>query len=126
MTNPRLAAGLAIALLGQLFFAACTEQQMYDLLYSDGVAIAEQPASPSFAPGASQYGVKGSISARQFAVLKSLAWPQSYDDMKGSFGFPSHRTEFADYYALENDDSVWIVVDYQGKNAIGYKMEARQ
>lgn len=125
--SPRLRSGggLAIALLGQLFFAACTEQQMYDLLYSDGVAIANPPEIADYAPGGQQYGVKGSVTNRQLAVLKGLSWPQSYDDMRGTFGFPLHRDETADYYALEGDDSVWVVVSYVGKNATGYTLETR-
>ncbi|MBD2259904.1 hypothetical protein [Pseudanabaena sp. FACHB-2040] len=125
--SPRLRSGggLAIALLGQLFFAACTEQQMYDLLYSDGVAIANPPEIADYAPGGQQYGVKGSLSTRQLAALKGLAWPQSYEDVKGTFGFPSHRTETADYYALQGDDSIWVVIHYSGKTATRYTTEER-
>jgi hypothetical protein len=122
--SSRALSGFAIALAAQVLFTACTEQEIYALLQGES-AIANEPAPAPFAPGAGQYGLKGTMSAQKLNTLKSLAWPQSYEDMKGSFGFPLHRTETADYYALENDASVWVVIHYSGKSATHYALETR-
>lgn len=89
-------------------------------------AIADAPAPPTstneFAPGQQPYGVDGGITQQQFAYLQGLGWPQSYDDMVSSFGFPSYRTETGDYYRLEGSNS-WIVIEYSGPQATGYRTE---
>lgn len=122
--------GLALALVGQLAFTACTDAELAALLSGDGggVAIAAKgdPQPSHFSPdGGQQYGVDGTLSARQFAILQGLAWPQAYDDMRSTFGFPTYRTTTADYYALANDTTVWVVVFYQGATATGYTTENR-
>lgn len=122
------AIGLALVLSGQMLFTACTNQELAALVQSSGIAIAteDDQQTSKFAPdGGQQYGVEGSITSRQFAILQGLAWPQAYNDMRGTFGFPSHRTETADYYALDSDRSVWVVVFYSGTTATGYTTEAK-
>lgn len=93
-----------------------------------GCVAAEAPTGPpshadiSFAPGQHPYGVEGSITQQQLAYLRGLAWPQSYDDMVNTFGFPAHRTAGSDYYRLE-DGSGWAVIEYSGPQATGYRTE---
>ena len=93
-----------------------------------GCATAQAPttATPTstneFAPGQQPYGAKGSITQSEFAALQGLAWPQSYDDMISSFGYPAQRTETGDYYQLEGTSS-WVVIEYSGPQAIGYRTE---
>lgn len=91
-----------------------------------GCASAEAPSPPAsaneFAPGQQPYGVQGSITQQQFAALQGLAWPQSYEDMVTSFGYPAHRTETGDYYQLEGTSN-WVVIEYSGPQAIGYRTE---
>lgn len=118
MLNTRL--GLTLALTGQLLFTACTQQEVKDFIYSDGSAIADDSMA-EFAPGNHQYG-KGQLTQEQLGALKSLAWPQTYEAMKGTFGFPAHRTETADYYAIDDSDQ-WAVVYYNGRTAINYSLE---
>ena len=95
-------------------------------LGGSGCATAEAPAPPSstneFAPGQQPYGAQGSITQQQLATLQGLAWPQSYNDMVGSFGYPAQRTETGDYYQLEGTSS-WVVIEYSGTQAIGYRTE---
>lgn len=111
--RPRL--GLLLLIWSQFALVACTYP-----------AYAPTPSyQGEFAPGAQRYGVDGQLSQRQYATLKGLAWPQTYDDMKGTFGLPSHRTSTADYYALAGDRSIWVVVWYEGKTAVSYSTEAR-
>ena len=91
-----------------------------------GCAIAEAPAPPSstseFAPGQQPYGAEGSITQSELAELQGLAWPQSYDDMIASFGYPAQRTETGDYYQLEGTSN-WVVIEYSGPQATGYREE---
>lgn len=96
------------------------------LLTSCAIADAPTTATPistnEFAPGQQPYGVEGGITQQQFVYLQGLAWPQSYSDMVNTFGFPTHRTEAGDYYQLEGTSS-WVVIEYSGPQATGYRAE---
>jgi hypothetical protein len=93
-----------------------------------GCAIADAPTIPTpnstneYAPGQQPYGAKGSITQQQLAALQGLAWPQTYDDMVSSFGYPAHRTETGDYYQLEGTGN-WVVIEDSGPEATGYRAE---
>ncbi|HEY9762803.1 MAG TPA: hypothetical protein V6D07_09765 [Trichocoleus sp.] len=130
--------GLAFLLTGQLAFTACTEAELRDTAVRLAVAavgaedaIALSPdaiasdSSSEFVPGSHQYGAHGTISQQQLQQLQTLAWPQTYEDVIGAYGYPSHRTESADYYAIENLTSRWAVIAYDGTTAINYRLEER-
>lgn len=95
-------------------------------LLAGAITIAPAPAGAGeeddFGPGQHPYGVEGSITQDQFTYLQGLAWPQSYEDIKNTFGFPTHRTEEADYYRLE-ESNTWVVIEYSGDQATGYRTE---
>lgn len=99
---------LAYALVA-LTLASCSS-----LTGSSAHAEQSQPLLP--------YGSQGSISQSELATLKGLAWPQQYEDMVGTFGFPYYRGATADYYQLKGT-SDWVVVYYQGRTATGYGFE---
>lgn len=98
---------------------------MSALVSSCAPAEAPQPPQLSeadYGPGQHPYGVQGSITQAQFATLQGLAWPQTYDDIIQTFGFPTHRLASADYYRLEGT-STWVVIEYSGTQATGYRTE---
>ncbi|MDA0268814.1 MAG: hypothetical protein O2890_10770 [Cyanobacteria bacterium] len=66
------------------------------------------------------YGGAGQLSPQEWAKLQSLAWPQNYRDMKGTFGFPAWRNESADVYRLADGSEVWVF--YEGRQATGYEL----
>lgn len=111
----RASLGCAITLFAQTLFVGCT---------TPAYAPDSSYIGP-FAPGAQRYGVDGTLSAKQYAVLKGLAWPQAYSDMIGTFGFPTYRTSTSDYYAVASDKTIWAVVHYSGKTAQSYSLEPR-
>lgn len=67
-------------------------------------------------------GAQGSITESELGVLRGLAWPQTYRDMVGTFGYPAHRTDGEDYYHLEGTSN-WVVIEYSGPQATGYREE---
>jgi hypothetical protein len=73
-----------------------------------------------YAPGTQPYGADGSVTDAQAIVVESLAWPQSRADMVGGIGYPTHMTEWADYYSYQ---SRWLVIRYSGPEAVGYQYE---
>lgn len=86
------------------------------------LAPSEKPLSVDFSPGHRAYGVKGTLNQSQLEQIQTLSWPQAYEDMKTSYGFPAHRTETADYYHLEGTTQ-WVVIQYAGAQATGYRIE---
>ncbi|MBD0270171.1 MAG: hypothetical protein ICV77_17980 [Cyanobacteria bacterium Co-bin8] len=83
-------------------------------LGSSAQAETPQPLMP--------YGNEGSITGAELATLKGLAWPQQYEDMVGTFGFPYYRSAMADYYKVIGT-SDWAVVYYSDRTATGYGFE---
>jgi hypothetical protein len=67
------------------------------------------------------YGIDGQWSEQDLRDLFYIAFPQTYADMKGRFGFPLCRNERADYYQVEGTTHV-IAVDYDGATAIGWRL----
>ena len=66
-------------------------------------------------------GGMGSLTAAELEVMQGLAWPQTYDDMTGTFGLANRTTEAADIYRVEGSDiEVWVY--YDGKQATGYEL----
>jgi hypothetical protein len=66
------------------------------------------------------YGIDGQWSEQDLRDLFYIAFPQTYQDMKGRFGFPLCRDEKADYYQVEGTTNV-IAIDYDGATAIGWR-----
>ncbi|NJN21466.1 MAG: hypothetical protein HC812_10120 [Leptolyngbya sp. RL_3_1] len=66
------------------------------------------------------YGGAGQLSNQEWGRLRSLAWPQDYRDMKGTFGFPAWRNSSADVYTLPDGAEVWIF--YEGQKATRYEL----
>lgn len=69
------------------------------------------------------YGSEGSLTSAELATLQGLAWPQQYEDMVGSFGFPYYRSATADYYQIQGSTD-WVVIYYSGRSATGFGFEA--
>ncbi len=86
---------------------------------SDLGAVAPEPTAAEQA-GIVVYGGAGQLSPQEWARLQSLAWPQDYSDMKGTFGFPAWRNESADVYTLADGSEVWVL--YDGRQATGYEL----
>jgi hypothetical protein len=63
--------------------------------------------------GAMPYG-NGRLSPRETTTLMYLGFPQSYNAIKNSLGFPSYRTSSADYYQLT--DGRWAMLVYNQAN----------
>lgn len=64
------------------------------------------------------WGNGQALNTEQSGLLLHLAWPQTYADMVGSFGYPDRRSANVDYYQLH--DGRWIGVQYNANNqAIG-------
>ncbi|MBD0270114.1 MAG: hypothetical protein ICV77_17695 [Cyanobacteria bacterium Co-bin8] len=100
--------GLAYALMA-LTLTSCSYA-----IGSSAQANTPQPLTP--------YGSEGSITPSEVATLKGLAWPQQYEDMVGTFGFPYYRTATADYYQISGTSN-WAVVYYSDRTATGYGFE---
>ncbi|WP_346293984.1 hypothetical protein [Sphaerothrix gracilis] len=67
-----------------------------------------------------RYGADGSITAEQLRTLQHLAWPQRRADMIGTFGYPRHYSDQADYYAYGDR---WVVVWYRETLAMSYSTQ---
>ena len=64
----------------------------------------------------------GYLTAAELEVMQGLAWPQTYADMKGTFGFANRSTDIADIYRLEGSDrAVWVF--YDGATATGFEIK---
>jgi hypothetical protein len=83
-----------------------------------GLAPPGQARKPSCAE--QPYGVDGQWSEKDLKDLFYIAFPQTYQDMKGRFGFPFCRDAQADYYQVEGTTHV-IAIDYEGATAIGWR-----
>lgn len=103
----RIFIGLAILAGG------CTTQAATPPLPEPGETIAQQQQTVA-------YGGAGILSESQAATLRGLAWPQTYSDMKGTFGLPNQRTEAADIYKLVNGSEIRVI--YEGTEATGLEV----
>ncbi|MEM9008748.1 MAG: hypothetical protein AAGE59_35210 [Cyanobacteria bacterium P01_F01_bin.86] len=66
-------------------------------------------------------GGMGSLTAAELEVMQGLAWPQTYADMKGTFGVANRSTETVDIYFVESTSyEVWVF--YEGDQATGYEL----
>jgi hypothetical protein len=102
----------AISTTSYVFSVAPANSQNVAAFY--GGSSANPPA------GAMPYG-NGRLSARETTTLMYLKFPQSYDAIKNSLGFPSYRTASADYYQLPNGR--WVMLIYnQANQAIGMQV----
>lgn len=80
------------------------------------------PHVGEFAPGGQGYGLDGGlVTAHQLAMVQSLGWPQSREDMVGTLGYPHGMTAFADYYTAPGGQT--LVIHYSGPVATGYSLE---
>jgi hypothetical protein len=69
------------------------------------------------------YSYNGLIESHELTSVQHLAWPQSYEAVIGRLGYPSYRSESADWY-LRPGGMGRLRVDYDGNNmAIGYQLE---
>jgi hypothetical protein len=69
------------------------------------------------------YSYNGLIETSELASVQHLAWPQTYDAIIGRLGYPSYRSEFADWY-LRPGGMGRLRVDYDENNmAVGYRLE---
>lgn len=82
------------------------------------IGSAAQARKPSCAE--QPYGVDGQWSEQDLNNLFYIAFPQTYQDMKGTFGFPFCRDAKSDYYQVEGTTHV-IAIDYRGSTAIGWR-----
>lgn len=65
------------------------------------------------------YGSEGTITRSELATLKGLAWPQQYEDMVGTFGFPYYRSATTDYYQVTGTTD-WVAIYYSDRTATAY------
>jgi hypothetical protein len=69
------------------------------------------------------YSYNGLIESHELASVQHLAWPQSYEAVIGRLGYPSYRSESADWY-LRPGGMGRLRVDYNDENiAIGFELE---
>ncbi len=66
------------------------------------------------------YGVDGELTTEEANYLDGLSYPQTYDDMKNTFGFPAERSSTSDIYEVE--DGRRIEVFYDGTEATGHEI----
>jgi hypothetical protein len=101
------------------------KQKLLTLLPLAGLLIlmGQIPSAQASKPGlaAIPYGVDGQWSEQDLQALLHLAFPQTYADMQGRFGFPGYRDAQADYYQLEETSHI-IAIDYDGATAIGWRL----
>ena len=85
------------------------------------------PAPPPYEPAptaaeqsnAIAYGGAGQLTAAEAELIRSLAWPQTYDDIKNAVGLPAYRTATGDVYQLPDGGEITIL--YNGRTATGYR-----
>ena len=101
----------AIACGSAAFIAACSQSE-------------PSPTEPNPVPVdaiAIERGGMGTITAAELAVLHGLDWPQTYDDMVGTFGLASRSTGQADIYPVEGSaQEAWV--SYEGRTATGFEI----
>ena len=105
----KIAIGLASIALG-----GCSSQAATPPPPEPGETIAHLEQSVA-------YGGAGILTDAQGASLKGLAWPQSYEDMIGTFGLPNQRRAEADIYKLANGSEFWVF--YEGSKATGLEIK---
>ena len=67
-------------------------------------------------------GGMGYLSITELALMEGLAWPQSYEDMTGTFGRANRSTDIADIYRVDGSDAeVWVY--YSGTTATGFEIK---
>ena len=72
-------------------------------------------------PGTLARGGMGYLSPREVEYMGYLAWPQSYADMKGTFGLANRSRETVDIYVIEGSGQE-VGVFSEGAQAIGYEV----
>ena len=66
-------------------------------------------------------GGMGFLTVAELEVMQGLAWPQTYADMKGTFGVANRSTEIVDIYRVEgSEQEVWV--HYDGSQATGFEI----
>jgi hypothetical protein len=69
------------------------------------------------------YSYNGLIEPSELDSVRYLAWPQSYEAVVGRLGYPSYRSETADWY-LRPGGMGKLRIDYdRDGSAIGYQLE---
>jgi hypothetical protein len=58
------------------------------------------------------------------STWENLAWPQPYEDIINTFGLPVHQRGTAHYYRIDGAGNQWAVIEYDGTNAVGYRIES--
>ena len=115
MTLKHLAIAQALIALTFTSFA-CTRAE---LAYYMGTHA--QAESVGTAP--QEWGDGKALTAEQVNLFAYLAWPQTYTDIVGTFGYPEKRSTTTDYY--KTPDGQWIAVFYnQANEATGYGYES--
>lgn len=102
-------------MLAALAIAACTEAP-------------DSIGGPNYFPTEEQgsgivRGGQGFLTESEHELLKGLAWPQTYADMKGSFGNAHRSTQSADVYLVESGEA-WVFYD-ENNMAVGYEFRPK-
>jgi len=83
------------------------------------------PNNTHWEPGKNQYGVSGSVTAKELQQLQELQMPVSYEAVKNAIGLPHHRGADRDYYTLDGiavDGSQFLIIRYsQSGQAVDYE-----
>jgi hypothetical protein len=70
------------------------------------------------------YSYNGTVETGELATIQNLAWPQSYEAITSCLGYPSYRSETADWY-LRTGGMGRVRIDYDPNTntAISYALE---
>jgi hypothetical protein len=86
--------------------------------------VTTDPSKPGVSPIDQPYGIEGSLTLDGFVYLENLAWPQPYEDIINTFGLPVQQIGAAHYYRIDGAGNQWAVIEYDGTNAVGYRIES--
>ena len=114
MTLKHLAIAQALTALTFTSFA-CTRAEL-------AYYMSNQAQAESVGTAPQDWGNGSALTTEQVNLFAYLAWPQTYTDMVGTFGYPEKRSTTTDYY--KTPDGQWVAVFYnQANQAIGYGYE---
>lgn len=83
---------------------------------------ADGPPTPqSELDGYIAYGGMGNLTSDELRIVEHLAWPQTYTDLRGTFGVPSERWPSKLIYKLSDGRELTITMN--GNQATGFQIQ---
>jgi hypothetical protein len=92
-------------------------------LYLQQLEMTIPPSEAILVPERYQDELEGSINGEQLQQLEKLEWPQTYRDIINTFGYPYNYSDTEDFYQVEGTENQWVVIEYEGDQAVGYRIE---